>query len=471
MPGHTIYRPENLNPFSKEKPLPVVAWGNGGCANSSQMHANFLVEIASQGFLVVAIGPFGVSGGASMQGGGTKSAQLLEALDWATTENARRDSKYFGKVNPAKFAAAGMSCGGLQALEVSPDRRVTTSIIMNSGVLNTPMPQLSPPKTAPPTGSAPAGPPPKMMMAMPAVGKDTLKRLHAPIFYVIGGEKDIAYPNAVDDFSKIESVPVAMANLDVGHGGTYSQPNGGEFGKVHIGGKRRAVVWSVAEAVQARRPDLVLVVLAVEERLVLKLRAGCADRRVAFSRLRVVFQKGHPFGGRQGGQIHRAQPRGAAAEGPVERVPLGAGQHAVFVLVPSDDHVLHGPLDVAPVAIEPLAVAAHQVLAIGIEHCAALTVEGRERLGLPMGDAAVGRLEAEFLPAQSPGERGEKPGVGLGVVPHVVAVAQAATVRRAASNNDSAPLPARCALFGEFPGLHIVSFSADSNLAYDQHNR
>lgn len=47
-----------------------------------------------------------------------------------------------------------------------------------------------------------------------------------------GGEKDIAYPNAMDDFAKIDSVPVAIANLDVGHGGTYSQPNGGEFGRV-----------------------------------------------------------------------------------------------------------------------------------------------------------------------------------------------------------------------------------------------
>jgi hypothetical protein len=238
VPNHTIYRPETLSPFSKEKPLPVVAWGNGGCSNSSQMHANFLVEIASQGFLVVAIGPFKASGDAAMgggMGGGTKSAQLLEALDWATAESKRQDSKYFGKVNPAKFAAAGMSCGGLQALEVSPDPRVTTSIIMNSGVLNTPMGSQSkaaPPKAAPPAGTEQAGPSPKMMMAMPAVGKDTLKKLHAPIFYVIGGEKDIAYPNAVDDFAKIESVPVAMANLDVGHGGTYSQPNGGEFGKV-----------------------------------------------------------------------------------------------------------------------------------------------------------------------------------------------------------------------------------------------
>lgn len=230
VPGHTIYRPENLSAFSKEKALPIIAWGNGGCANSSQMHANFLAEIASQGFLVVAIGPFGGSGGASMQGGGTKSAQLLEALDWATAENKRQGSKYYGKVNPAKFAAAGMSCGGLQAMEVSPDPRVTTSIIMNSGVLNTPVGEM--PKAAPPSGTAQAGPSPKMLMGMPAVGKDTLKRLHAPIFYVIGGEKDIAYPNAIDDFAKIESVPVAMANMDVGHGGTYSQPNGGEFGKV-----------------------------------------------------------------------------------------------------------------------------------------------------------------------------------------------------------------------------------------------
>ena len=240
VPGHTVYRPENLSIFNKENPLPVLAWGNGGCANSSQMHANFLAEIASQGFLVVAIGPFGASGGASMRGGGTKSAQLLEALDWATAENKRQGSKYYQKVNPSKFAAAGMSCGGLQALEVSPDPRVTTSIVMNSGVLNTPMgtpkigvpPGGAPPNSAPPAGGAQPGPSPKMMMSMPAVGKDVLKRLHAPIFYVIGGEKDIAYPNAVDDFAKIESVPVAMANLDVGHGGTYSQPNGGEFGKV-----------------------------------------------------------------------------------------------------------------------------------------------------------------------------------------------------------------------------------------------
>ncbi|MBN2337726.1 MAG: alpha/beta hydrolase [Acidobacteria bacterium] len=243
LPGHTIYRPADLGPFGPQNPLPVMAWGNGGCANSSQMHAPFLVEVASHGYLVVAIGPYREGAPAAkegMTGGGTKSAQLLEALDWATAENRRSGSRYSGKVAPAKFAVAGMSCGGLQALEVSPDPRVATTLVMNSGILNTPfgapkegMPKAPPSGGAPKTGAPPkAGAAPKMMMSMPAVDKALLRKLHAPVFYVIGGEKDIAFPNATDDFAKIDTVPVAMANFDVGHGGTYMEPNGGEFGKV-----------------------------------------------------------------------------------------------------------------------------------------------------------------------------------------------------------------------------------------------
>jgi hypothetical protein len=253
--GHTIYRPENLSAFDKKNPLPVVAWGNGGCANSNQFYIPFLTEIASQGFLVVAIGPYSAPGGVSTRGGmgggmggGTKSAQLLEALDWATTENQRKESKYYGKVDPSKFAVFGHSCGGLQALEVSPDPRVSSILVMDSGLFGPGgAPKMGAPKIgAPPEGEAkqpgiptagaPQGkmPPGGMMMAMPAVGKEVLQKLHSPVIYIIGGEKDIAYPQAIDDFAKIDKVPVAMANLDVGHGGTYSQPNGGEFGKVAV---------------------------------------------------------------------------------------------------------------------------------------------------------------------------------------------------------------------------------------------
>ncbi|NSW94228.1 MAG: alpha/beta hydrolase, partial [Bacteroidales bacterium] len=59
-----------------------------------------------------------------------------------------------------------------------------------------------------------------------------LLKLHAPTLYLLGGEKDIAYENGMDDFRRINHVPVFVANMDVGHGGTYSQPHGGEFAKV-----------------------------------------------------------------------------------------------------------------------------------------------------------------------------------------------------------------------------------------------
>lgn len=36
----------------------------------------------------------------------------------------------------------------------------------------------------------------------------------------------------MDDYHRINHVPVFVGNMDVGHGGTYSQPHGGEFAKV-----------------------------------------------------------------------------------------------------------------------------------------------------------------------------------------------------------------------------------------------
>jgi len=209
------------------------------------MHANFLAEVASQGFLVLALGPFNPepapkSGGMGM-GGGTKSAQMLEAIDWATAENKRSGSKYFEKLDPSKFAVAGMSCGGLQALEVAPDPRVSTVLVMDSGVVTPGLmpkagaPKAGAPKAGMPKGKTPQGGAPKAgaMGGAMAIGKDILQKLHQPVIYINGGETDIAYANGMDDFEKIEKVPVAMTNLEgVGHGGTYSQPNGGEFGVV-----------------------------------------------------------------------------------------------------------------------------------------------------------------------------------------------------------------------------------------------
>ncbi|MEU5878460.1 alpha/beta hydrolase [Spirillospora sp. NPDC047279] len=190
--NHTIYRPDSLPTGIR---LPIVAWGNGACRADGTWFENILKEFASHGFLVIANGRPGGSGS-------TTPEMLTESIDWAIAENSRVGSKYRGKVDTTKVAVMGQSCGGLEAYEVSADRRVTTTGIWNSGMLDD-------------------------------ADNYQLARLHAPITYFVGGPSDIAYPNAMDDWNRLPAgLPAFMGNLDVGHFGTYSQPNGGEFGRV-----------------------------------------------------------------------------------------------------------------------------------------------------------------------------------------------------------------------------------------------
>ena len=66
------------------------------------------------------------------------------------------------------------------------------------------------------------------------VRKDVLQTVHTPAIYILGGPKDIAYANGMDDFRRIFHVPVAVANLPVGHGGTFNEPNGGAAASVAV---------------------------------------------------------------------------------------------------------------------------------------------------------------------------------------------------------------------------------------------
>jgi predicted alpha/beta-hydrolase family hydrolase len=208
---HTVFRPKDLSAFGEKVKLPIVAWGNGACANSPWEHVNFLSEVASHGFLVIAVGPMPAEGQRRAAGGPTKSALLVEAIDWAIAQNADKSSPYYHKLDTSKIAVAGMSCGGQQALEVAPDPRVSTTLICNSGIL----------------GNPGAG-----MGGMPKLTKDHLAKLHTPTIYILGGPKDIAYNNGMDDFKRVNHLPIFVANLNVGHGGTYGKPHGGEFAKV-----------------------------------------------------------------------------------------------------------------------------------------------------------------------------------------------------------------------------------------------
>lgn len=209
LPSHTVFRPKDLSSFGNNKKLPIIAWGNGACANSPWEHVNFLSEVSSYGFLVVAIGPMPLEG--EKGSGRSTSTQLIDAINWAIAQNGDKNSPYYNKIDIEKVAVSGMSCGGLQTLEVASDPRVSTVVVYNSGIFNTPGNGIS---------------------NMPNLTKENLKKIHSPTLYMLGGEEDIAYANGMDDYRQINHVPVFVANMDVGHGGTYSQPHGGEFAKV-----------------------------------------------------------------------------------------------------------------------------------------------------------------------------------------------------------------------------------------------
>jgi len=67
---------------------------------------------------------------------------------------------------------------------------------------------------------------------------------------VIGGETDIAFANAEVDWSELQQrdLPAIIANMDVGHGATYSQSNGGPFAS----GPLTWLQWQLRDDAQAR---------------------------------------------------------------------------------------------------------------------------------------------------------------------------------------------------------------------------
>ena len=218
LPNHVVYRPADLSAIGPNG-LGVFVWGNGGCAADGTSTRFHLSQIASYGYVVIAPGlwrsgpnakaepapPSAPLVAGEVRPSPTSAAQLTEALDWLMAENARAGSPYHGLIDENALAAGGFSCGGVQALTVAGDPRFDTIVVQNSGLL---------PEDAPRLGGM-------------ELGKDGLAALHTPVIYLDGGETDIAYGNGLDDYNRINHVPVFWVNTPTGHGGTYHEPMGG----------------------------------------------------------------------------------------------------------------------------------------------------------------------------------------------------------------------------------------------------
>jgi len=201
------------------------------------MFPEFLSEIASHGVVVIADGPpvARTPGGPTPNGGGAAAGgagappgapgggggrggpprdpstmvngtPLIAALDWLEAESADPRSRFYDKVDVARVAAMGMSCGGLMSYGAANDPRVATVGIWNSGLF---------PNENAPTANA-----------------RIYDAIHGSVIIVTGGESDIAYANGKRDF---ELMPAKVPTFygvypSVGHGGTYNEDNGGAFG-------------------------------------------------------------------------------------------------------------------------------------------------------------------------------------------------------------------------------------------------
>lgn len=190
-----IYRPVNIR-----GKLPVLVFCNGGCMDTSIGYENMLTDIASYGYIVVAIGELQMFA-QHEKDQHTPSSMVKKALDWISLQVSTPASPYYNKIDADRIAAAGHSCGGAQVIANAADQRLKTYLILNAGMGK---------------------------MTMADANAKSLKGLHAPILYLVGGTSDVAWQNAQMDYQNIKKNPVVLAdNTKSGHGGTYEQPNGG----------------------------------------------------------------------------------------------------------------------------------------------------------------------------------------------------------------------------------------------------
>jgi dienelactone hydrolase len=208
-----VFHPADLSKFPNKDTLPVLVWGNGGCAINVARYAGFLETIASHGFLVIGTNAgtqspaaAAVAPGPAAAGGGPRprsatAADLTGGVNWAIIENARDGSPLKGKIDTGHIAVMGQSCGGMLSIDLGADARVSTIGVFNAGVNADQM--------------------------------DRLTKLHGPVLLINGHERDFMWKPSQATFDAIDNLPVFYgARHGAGHTATAYHPGGGEFANV-----------------------------------------------------------------------------------------------------------------------------------------------------------------------------------------------------------------------------------------------
>ena len=154
---------------------------------------------------------------------GENPGALTAAIDWV---HAHAGKGEWTHIDASRIGVWGQSCGGLEAYGAGvDDPRVGHLGIFNSGQLNA------------------------------SASEAVAGRLKKPVFYLLGGPEDVAYPNGELDYASLpEGTPAWKGNHGLGHSAAFDVLNAGIPGVVgrHIlqwvlRGNARARKWFIGD--------------------------------------------------------------------------------------------------------------------------------------------------------------------------------------------------------------------------------
>ncbi len=272
LPTHVIYRPQNLRAYVSENgKIPVLLYANGACANNSLEMSRLLTEVASHGYLVIAIGPYqemsdedfyaqwrGVVRGNypeskvnAVMGNGERltpyteaeraqQAAEREAARQAAARNNRNNRNRQAQPAPQPFRTYARQL--LEALDWLTDQngndaseyyhlidleKVAAMGQSCGGAQVLAVAHDPRIKTCLIFNSGIGD------MEMSGASKKSLANLHTPMLYLNGGKVDVAYNNANGDWGRIaDNIPVVKISTLDGHHGTYYEKNAGAYAVV-----------------------------------------------------------------------------------------------------------------------------------------------------------------------------------------------------------------------------------------------